>query len=221
MIWLKEVLMAKKRYWKLEYSIALFVMLGVILLLMPVSIESTRQANAISKWNEKLNRVEYMFSVINAHITDDILKSMNKAKTPQEREAILLALVKPYLRINTENYPSKHYKPRYMNGAKVYKGQSYYFDDFYFAENNSIVGIKDIKSENSTDALFIMMFDINGIMPPNRWGRDIFGVNIYDGGKIEPFGFDMEMNELKKDCSDSGTGVSCSYYYKIGGGFDE
>lgn len=221
MIWLKEVLMAKKRYWKLEYSIALFVMLGVILLLMPVSIESTRQANAISKWNEKLNRVEYMFSVINAHITDDILKSMNKAKTPQEREAILLALVKPYLRINTENYPSKHYKPRYMNGAKVYKGQSYYFDDLYFAENNSIVGIKDIKSENSTDALFIMMFDINGIMPPNRWGRDIYGVNIYDGGKIEPFGFDMEMNELKKDCSDSGTGVSCSYYYKIGGGFDE
>lgn len=108
-----------------------------------------------------------------------------------------------------------------MNGAKVYKGQSYYFDDFYFAENNSIVGIKDIKSENSTDALFIMMFDINGIMPPNRWGRDIYGVNIYDGGKIEPFGFDMEMNELKKDCSDSGTGVSCSYYYKIGGGFDE
>ena len=100
--------MAKKRYWKLEYSIALFVMLGVILLLMPVSIESTRQANAISKWNEKLNRVEYMFSVINAHITDDILTSMKKAKTPQEREAILLALVKPYLRINTETYPGTH-----------------------------------------------------------------------------------------------------------------
>ena len=149
--------MAKKRYWKLEYSIALFVMLGVILLLMPVSIESTRQANAISKWNEKLNRVEYMFSVINAHITDDILTSMKKAKTPQEREAILLALVKPYLRINTETYPGKHYKPRYMNGTKVYKGQSYYFDDFYFAENNTIVGIKDIKSENSTDALFLML----------------------------------------------------------------
>lgn len=31
----------------------------------------------------------------------------------------------------------------------------------------------------------------------------------------------MEMSELKKDCSESGTGVSCSYYYKIGGGFDE
>ena len=97
--------MAVKHCWKLEYSIALFVMLGVILLIMPVSIENTRQANFISKWNEKFNRVEYMFSVINAHVTDDMIKSMNKAATSQEREKILLALVKPYLRINTGNYP--------------------------------------------------------------------------------------------------------------------
>lgn len=213
--------MAGKRHWKLEYSIALFVMLGVLLLIMPVSIESTRQANFISKWNEKFNRVEYMFSVINAHVTDDMIKSINKAKTPQQREKFLLAIVKPYLRIGTYNIPVKHYKPRYMNGAKVYKGQRYYFDDFYFAENNTIVGIKDIKNEKSDDALFIMMFDMNGLLPPNRWGKDIFGVNIYDGGRIEPFGFDNDMDELKKDCSESGTGVSCSYYYKIGGGFDE
>ena len=68
--------MVKKHYWKLEYSIALFVFLGILLLIMPVSFESTRQANFISKWNEKLNRVEYMFTVMNAHITDDMLKSM-------------------------------------------------------------------------------------------------------------------------------------------------
>ena len=143
---------------------------------MPVSIENTRQANFISKWNEKFNRVEYMFSVINAHVTDDMIKSMNKAATSQEREKILLALVKPYLRINTGNYPIKHYKPRYMNGARVYRGQTYFFDDFYFAENNTIVGIKNLKSEKSSDAWFLMMFDINGILPPNRWGKDIFGV---------------------------------------------
>ncbi len=209
----------KKRFWKLEYSIALFVMLGVLLLIMPVSIESTRQANFISKWNEKLNRVEYMFTVINAHITDDMLKSMKKAKTPSERENLLLAIIKPYMRI--KSLPIRHYKPRYMNGVRVYKGQRYYFEDFYFAENNTIVGIKDIKNEKSDDVLFIMMFDMNGILPPNRWGKDIFGVNIYDGGKIEPFGFDESMDELKKDCSETGTGVSCSYYYKIGGGFDD
>lgn len=211
--------MAKRHYLKLEYSIVLFVLAGIFLLTAPFSFDNSRQAAFISKWNEKYNRVEYMFSVINAHINDDLLKSFAKAKNSQEREKLLLAIVKPYLRINTEKYP--HYKPRYMNGAKVYKGQKYYFEDFYFAENNSIVGIKDIKTEKSDDALFIMMFDINGLIPPNRWGKDIFGVSIFEQGRIEPFGCDLDMKELKKDCSKEGTGVYCSYYYKIGGGFDE
>jgi len=210
--------MKKKYFWKLEYSILLFVILGVLLLVMPFSFESTRQAGFISKWNEKFNRVDYMFSVINAHITDDIIRSMKRAKTHEEREAILLALVKPYLRIDTDNRP-KRYRPKYINGSRVYKGQKYFFDDFYFAENNSIVGIKDIKSEKADDALFIMMFDINGLMPPNRWGKDVFGVSIFNEGHIEPFGFDLDMKELKKDCFE--TGISCSYYYKIGGGFEE
>lgn len=213
--------MAKKKYWKLEYSVALFIMLGVILLMMPVSIHNSRQANFISKWNEKYNRIEYVFQVINAHITDDILKSFNKANTPDEREKLLLQLVKPYIRIKTEITAPKHYHPRFMNGTKVYKGQTYFFDELYFADNNSIVGIKDIHSENSSDALFMMMFDINGLIPPNRWGKDIFGVNIYDGGRIEALGADKDMSDLKKDCSDSGTGVYCSYYYKIGGSFDD
>lgn len=213
--------MVKKHYWKLEYSIALFVMFGVILLIMPFSIENTRQANFISKWNETYNRIEYMFSVINAHISDDMIKSFNKADTPDEREKLLLTIVKPYLRINTANYPIRHYSPRYINGNRIYKGQRYFFDDFYFAENNTIVGIKDIKSDKADDVFFLMMFDINGLLPPNRWGKDIYGVNIYDGGKIQPFGFDMSMSELKKDCSEYGTGINCSYYYKIGGGFDD
>ena len=210
--------MKKKYCLKLEYSILILVFLGILLILMPFSFENSRQANFISKWNEKFNRVEYMFSVINAHITDDMLKSMSKAKTPQERELVLLKLIKPYLRINTDSRP-KHYKPSYINGSKVYKGQMYYFDDFYFAENKTIVGIKDIKTEKNDDAFFIMMFDMNGLLPPNRWGKDIFGVSIFDGGRIEPFGYDMNMADLKADCVN--TGIGCSYYYKIGGGFDE
>lgn len=213
--------MGRKHYWKLEYSIALFVMLGIILLIMPVSIESSRQANFISKWNEKINRVEYMFTVINAHITDDMIKGMKKAKTKEEREKLLLTIIKPYMRIDIDGVPVKHYHPKYMNGAKVYKGQTYYFNEFYFAENNTIVGIKDVLPKKADGISFIMMFDINGILPPNKWGRDIYGVNIYDEGKIEPFGFDKDMAELKKDCSNSGSGISCSYYYKIGGGFND
>lgn len=212
--------MAKRRFLKLEYFVCFLVLIGLVLLFVPFSIENTRQASFISKWNEKFNRVEYMFSVINAHISDDMLKSLKNAKTPEQREKLLLVLVKPYLRINTDTQP-KRYKVRYMNKSNVSKKQMYYFDEFYFAENNTIVGIKDIKTETSDDALFLMLFDMNGILPPNRWGNDVFGVSIFDDGRIEPFGQNLDMQELKNDCSKTGTGIACSYYYKIGGGFEE
>lgn len=209
-----------KYYPKPEISIVLLVIISIILLITPFSISSS-QAYNISKWNEKYNRVEYMFSVMKAQITDDMLKSMNKASTPQERERVLLLLVKPYLRINVEKIKSKHYKPRFINGTTINKKDLYYFNDFYSAENNSIVGIKEYNTEKENDPLFMMMFDINGFLPPNKWGRDIFGIYIYDHGKINAFGSEKTLPELKEDCSKKGSGVSCSYYYKIGGGFDD
>lgn len=213
--------MAKNKFWKTEYSITLLVLFAVIMLFMPMSIQNKTQALYISRWNERYNRLDYMFSVINTHISDDIIKSYKEAKTSAQKEKFLLALIKPYLRIDTEKNPPKRYKPRYMNNAKVYKGQTYYFDEFYFAEKNSIIGIKDVKKVHLNDPIFLLMFDINGLLPPNRWGKDIFGVNIYDDGKIDAFGSDLPMEKLKQDCSLEGTGLSCSYYYKIGGGFDE
>ena len=212
--------MTKNKILKPEYSILLLVLIGVILLLFPMSTGNIRQANFISKWNEKYNRIEYMFSVINAHISGNMLLSMKRAKTPQERENLLLTIIKPYLRVNTDNRP-KRYKPRYLNGKRVAKGEPYFFDDFYYAENKTILGIKDISSDNPKDPFFVMMFDLNGILPPNKWGNDIYGIKIYDVGLIKPFGEDLDMEKIKKDCSKSGTGTTCSYYYKIGGGFDD
>lgn len=215
MIWHKN-----KFPWKLEYSFVLFIVLGIIIFLIPLSVDNSRQVNIIARWNEKINRVEYMFSVINAHITDEILFGFNKTKTSKDREIYLYTLIKPYMRL--KNCPmKKHYNVRYLNGARVYKGEKYYFEDLYFAENKTIVGIKDVKTENPDDALFMMMFDMNGFLPPNKWGQDIFGLNIFDGGRIEPFGYNYDMQKLKKDCSKNGTGLSCSYYYKIGGDFEE
>lgn len=210
-----------KYYPKPEFSVILFVILGIILLVMPISIGNASQAYNISKWNEKFNKVEYMFSVMNAHVTDDMLVSMKKAKTPQEREKILLMIIKPYLRINTESSVTKRYKPRFIKGAFINKNNPYYFNEFYYAENNSIVGIKEYNTVKETDPLFIMMFDVNGLLPPNRWGKDIFGINIYDEGKISAFGYEKSMADLKEDCSKKGSGVYCSYYYTIGGGFDD
>lgn len=211
----------KEHYPKPEYSITLLVALAIILLVTPFSIENTRQASLISKWNEKINRIEYMFSVMNAHITDDMLVSLKKAQTAKEREKILLMIIKPYLRINTEKCPIRHYRPKFRSGARIAKDNKYYFEDLYYAENKGIVGIKNINTEKPQDPLFMMMFDINGILPPNRWGNDIFGINIYDDGQIQPFGYDMDIQKLKDDCSKKGTGVGCSYYYVIGGDFDD
>ncbi len=66
-----------------------------------------------------------------------------------------------------------------------------------------------------------MMFDMNGLKGPNMWGKDIYAINIFVDGKITPIGTGWELEDMKLDCSDKGTGVSCSYYYRIGGEFNE
>ncbi len=190
--------------WKLEYTVTLFVFAGTFLALAPVSFENTRQAYFISKWNEIYNRTEYMFQVIDAQ---DKLNGIS-----------LIDAAKPYLRLNNENVP-RRYRPRYMNGAMVYKGQHYFFANVFFTDNHGIVGIKEL--EAGDDAAFMMMFDINGILPPNRWGKDIYGINVYADSHIEPFGQGLPMEQLRRDCDKTGSGVYCSYYYKIGGGFTE
>lgn len=211
----------QKIKWKLEYSVTLFVIFGVILLLLPVSVGNSWQAGMISKWNERYNRVDYMFSVIKAHFTDETKASFQNAKTDHDREKLMLLLVKPYLRVDTSKKVPRRYKPGYIDKTRTMKGQFYYFNEFYFMNDGGIVGIKDIEQKYPNDPIFIMMFDLNGILPPNRWGKDIFGVNIYKTGNIEPFGYDLSMDALEKDCSSEGTGITCSYYYKIGGAFED
>lgn len=211
--------MAKRRYLKLEYTITLFVIIAIVLIITPFNLENTVQANFISRWNDKYSRLEYMFSVISAHESEEILKSLNRAESSKEREQILMNIVQPYFRIHKEKLP-KRYTTRFMNKTRVPTSSRYYFEDTYFSENGMIVGIKDLDKDKNTDPMFIMMFDINGILPPNTWGKDIFGVDIHED-KMQPFGADLPMDELKTDCSVYGTGIGCSYYYKIGGGFND
>ena len=77
-----------------------------------------------------------------------------------------------------------------------------------------------LSGKNPDELAFMMMFDINGILPPNTWGKDIYGVDIKNGS-IKPFGADLSMEKLQEDCSEKGTGLGCSYYYNIGGGFND
>ncbi len=211
----------KKHFWKIEYSLTIFVIFGVILLLFPSSFISSKEASYIAKWNDTYNKVDYTFSAISAQADVNIIKSFHKAKSNQDREQLLLKLVKPYLRINSEDEIDENYDQYYMNGIKVTPNNLYYFDKLYNTKGGTVVGIKDIKDDDIYHPGFIMMFDMNGKKGPNTWGKDIYGINIFTDGKITPIGAGWDINNLKSDCSTSGSGVSCSHYYRIGGEFNE
>lgn len=211
--------MAKKRFWKLEYSVTLFVILGVLLLLTPVSIESTRQAGFITRWKENYSRMEYVLKVIETHISDDMIKNFSMAKSSDEKEQLFLLILKPYLRLTPARLPS-NYRISYMNKSRVNKNDINYFKEYYYSDNGVLIGIKDMNHKKDNEPYFTMMFDVNGMLPPNTWGNDVFGLTIYNG-RIEPFGYGVDSNKLQSDCSSVGLGLTCSYYYLIGGEFVE
>ncbi len=212
----------KKHFWRIEYSITLFVVFAIILMFIPTKFIATKDATSISMWNETINKMEYIFSAMNAHSDADILKGLKNAKDDAQREQLMMILVKPYLRITEDNLlQKKSYQPKYLNGKVVKGGDRYYFDKLYLTKNNKVVGLKDIKDEDVFHPVFLMMFDMNGVKGPNVWGKDIFGLNIFIDGNIAPIGSGWSINELKSDCSEYGTGVGCSHYYRIGGEINE
>ena len=212
----------KKHFWRIEYSITLFVVFAIILMFIPTKFIAAKEATYISMWNETINKMEYIFSAMNAHSDSDILKGLKNAKEDAQREQLMLILVKPYLRISESNIlQKKSYQPKFMNGKVVKPSDRYYFDKLYLTKNNKVVGFKDIKDEDVFHPVFLMMFDMNGVKGPNVWGKDIFGLNIFIDGNISPIGSGWSINELKSDCSGEGTGVSCSHYYRIGGEINE
>ena len=203
--------------WKSEYSITLILLLGLGLFFVPISFPSTIQAQFITKWKDCYNRVVYMKDVINKQESSEILTAFKRANSQEEREEYIISLVKPYFRLNPIKQ-TNNYRPKYFNKKKVNKNDLYYFKDIYYTDKKVIVGIKDI--DETEDSMFMMMFDINGKLPPNIWGKDIYGAKIYDD-RIEAFGQSLQIDDMRKDCSSEGTGISCSYYYKIGGNFVE
>ena len=108
-----------------------------------------------------------------------------------------------------------------MNGKTVSKKDFYYFDLLYNNQDGLIIGIKDIINRSPDKPVFLMLIDTNGYKKPNTWGVDIFGLNIYKDGNVTPIGYGWDVDDLRRDCSKNGTGLSCSHFYRIGGEFVE
>jgi hypothetical protein len=211
----------KKFHWKIEYSITTVFIFAIVLLLIPTKFIESKEASYISIWNEIYHKMEYVFNAMNAHADSNIAKGFKNAKERSSREKLMMNMVKPYLRISVQNELNKKYIPTYMNNEKVNENDEFFFDNLYLTSNNRIVGIKDVKDNDIYHPAFRMMFDVNGLKGPNMWGKDIFGLNIFVDGRITPLGAGKSIDDLKKDCSEFGTGVFCSYYYRIGGDFKE
>ena len=210
----------KKRIWKIEYSITLLALFAFMLFMIPTSF-SSKGAMYISKWNEAYNKIDYMFSAMSAQADSDIVKGLKNATSNEKRENLMRLSVKPYLRLHEDSRLAKRYAQHFMNGKLVSKKSFWHFDKLYNSESGMVVGIKDIENENSLEPAFMMLGDMNGVKSPNAWGRDIYGVYIYADGKVRPMGYGWDVDRMKKDCSASGKGISCSHFYRIGGEFRE
>ena len=120
----------KKHFWKIEYSIIILCTLGLIMLLIPVHIENYIQAGIIKSWKEKYKKTNYIFKVINTQINEEREDDI-KTYSNEERKIILLNLIKPYMRLKSQDRIPWRYRPKYMNGTRVSKKDSLYFNNLY------------------------------------------------------------------------------------------
>jgi len=193
--------MRKYGFTIVEVSILFVIFLIVAFLVAPLSMDDTRQAKNTSKWRGVQNDFTNIFYSVN---TD---REENKTEF---QEAFFKALE------NDMKNDMKSYRITFLNGT--YPNDTYRFKDFKNTYSNATLAIKLF--EQKQDSLRgVLMYDVNGKLGPNVWGKDVFGMNIYDD-KFEPFCKSDPIIKQKQDCSKNGTGLCCSSYYLMGGNFD-
>ncbi len=204
----------------IEVVVVFLLILGVTFLVLPKSMNNTKQARFISKWSTKFSELEYMYTVIKAQQDGQYLKELAKPKNNTPSNCIIPELFKPYLRITSE-VQSINYNRFYMNKQPVGESDRYAFNKYYRTSDNEIMAMKWLKNDCTDDKnpCAIVSFDMNGVEPPNTWGYDIFGLNLFKNN-IQALGQSIQPDILKNDCSKNGYGIYCSYYYLMGGRFD-
>lgn len=191
----------KKGFTIVEVSILFVIFLIVAFLVAPLSLDDTMQAKNTSRWRN----VQQDF--INIYYSINTQKDENELNFTEAFDSIVNSEIKN----NSSNY-----KILFLNGT--FPNNTYRFKDFKTTYSNATLSVKlfDTPQENK---LGMLMYDVNGKVGPNIWGKDVFGMNIYED-KFEPFCKTKSISEQKQDCSKNGTGLCCSNYYLIGGNFD-
>ena len=191
----------KKGFTIVEVSILFVIFLIVAFLVAPLSLDDTKQAKYTSKWRSVQEDFTNIFYTVETQIEE----------TGVEFKTALEEVINNEIKNSVDSY-----KITFLNGT--YPKEPYRFKDFKTTYSNSIISLKMFEKPLG-DIEGLLMYDVNGQMGPNIWGKDVFGLNIYKN-KFEPFGKNKPVDLQKKDCSKQGTGIDCSNYYLIGGSFD-
>lgn len=188
----------KKGFTIIEVSILFVIFLIVALLVAPISLDDSLQAKNTSHWRNiqaEFSNIIYSINTQKDASDFNFNRSFNTAMKSEIKEPII------------------PYKITFMNGS--YPSSIYRFTDYYQTQDNAVLAYK-LTGKDDNNRVGILMYDVNGQVGPNVWGKDVFGYNIYED-RFEPFCKNDSIHIQKQECAKNGTGLCCSNYYLIGG----
>ena len=207
-----------------EIVVIIFIVIAVICILFAKIFGVKQESGIIYNWKKTLSATQYSYNVLLLTKKDELAKTIKLE--PEVRNEKILNLFKTTLHVNTVDSVNssrslKRYRYRFLNGRRIPKESKYYVKDFVYSPDGKIMAGLNWTNDDcfSHDGLCgVLLFDMNGVKLPNRFGLDIFGVNIYRD-KIEPFGSGLSYEENQLNCRRLETGVTCSKFYLMGGQF--
>jgi competence protein ComGC len=191
----------KKGFTVIEVSILFVIFIIVAFLVVPLSMDDTIQAKNTARWRSVQQEFSNIFYSVETSIDKTSLPFIDNFNSTIDNQT--KNIIEPY-------------KIKFLNGSTP--DDKYIFDNYKLTYSNAVIATKFI-DKNNDNLKGALMYDVNGKNGPNIWGKDVFGFYIYQHS-LEPFGADKSITEQKQDCSQNGTGLSCSNYYLIGGNFD-
>lgn len=191
----------KKAFTIVEVSILFVIFLIVAFLVAPLSLDDSLQAKNASRWRNVQSDFANIFYAVNAQKEDENFDFKTAF------ESVMSGEVKGNVDL---------YKITFLNGT--FPNSTYRFNDFKLTQTNSVVSYKLYETPQD-GVLGLLLYDVNGSVGPNVWGKDVFGLNIYSD-RFEPFCKNDAISIQKQQCSKNGTGLCCSNYYLQGGSIE-
>lgn len=208
----------KKGFFLTEIIMLIFTVAVIAAVLFPLKIIDVNQAERIAKWKTYYQELIYCYDVMKQSEKDFVSRYSTDAFLSSDA---YFSVFSKYLGVDEEKNEKmdfKQYKKRFKNGKSIGKESKYLSTECVCLRNDIVVSFVGLEREKPEDAIGLLFVDIDKKIKRNFIGRDIFVVLIY-ADKIEPYGYNASVQEMKEDCSPVGSGLKCSAYYLMGGSF--